>query len=30
MNILVLLAVAAVFALLRLRRANLLLWAGAW
>ncbi len=30
MNILVVLAVAAVFALLRFRRANLLLWAGAW
>ena len=30
MNILVVLAVAAVFGLLRVRRANLLLWAGAW
>ena len=30
MNILVVLAVAAAFALLRFRRANLLLWAGAW
>ena len=30
MKILVVLAVAAVFALLRFRRANLLLWAGAW
>jgi hypothetical protein len=30
MNLLVVLGVAAVFALLRLRRANLLLWAGAW
>ena len=30
MNIPVVLAVAAVFALLRFRRANLLLWAGAW
>jgi len=30
MNILVVLAVAAAFGLLRLRRANLLLWAGAW
>ena len=30
MNILVVLAVAAVFGLLRLRRANLLLWAAAW
>jgi mono/diheme cytochrome c family protein len=30
MNILVVLAVAAAFALLRLRRASLLLWAGAW
>ena len=30
MNILVVLAVAAVFGLLRFRRANLLLWAGAW
>ena len=30
MKILVVLAVAAVFGLLRLRRANLLLWAGAW
>ena len=30
MNILVVLAVAAVFGLLRLRRASLLMWAGAW
>jgi mono/diheme cytochrome c family protein len=30
MNLLVVLAVLAVFGLLRLRRANLLLWAGAW
>ena len=30
MNILVVVAVVAVFGLLRLRRANLLLWAGAW
>ena len=30
MNILVVLAVAAAFALLRFRRANLLVWAGAW
>ena len=30
MNILVLLAVAAVFGLLHFRRANLLVWAGAW
>src|SRR5713101_3025728 len=30
MNILVVLAVVAVFGLLRFRRANLLLWAGAW
>jgi mono/diheme cytochrome c family protein len=30
MNILVVLAVAVVFAILRFRRANLLLWAGAW
>ncbi|MBI2185705.1 MAG: hypothetical protein HYU37_01125 [Acidobacteria bacterium] len=30
MNILVVLVVAAAFGLLRLRRANLLLWAGAW
>ena len=30
MNILVVLAVAAVFGLLRFRRANLLMWAGAW
>jgi len=30
MNLLVVLAVAAAFGLLRLRRANLLLWAGAW
>jgi len=30
MNILVVLAVATAFGLLRLRRANLLLWAGAW
>jgi hypothetical protein len=30
MNMLVLLAVAAAFALLRFRRANLLMWAGAW
>ena len=30
MNILVVLAVAAVFGLLRFRRASLLLWAGAW
>ena len=30
MKILVVLAVAAVFALLRFRRANLLMWAGAW
>ena len=30
MNLLVLLAVLAVFALLRFRRTGLLLWAGAW
>src|SRR5687767_9630422 len=30
MNILVVLAVAAVFGLLHFRRANLLIWAGAW
>jgi hypothetical protein len=30
MNILVVLAVAAAFGLLRVRRANLLAWAGAW
>ena len=30
MKILLVLAVAAIFALLRFRRANLLLWAGAW
>ena len=30
MNILIVLAVVAVFGLLRFRRANLLLWAGAW
>src|SRR6476619_3059488 len=30
MNILVVLAVAAVFAVFRLRRAPLLMWAGAW
>ena len=30
MNILVVLAVAAVFGLLRFGRANVLMWAGAW